>query len=353
MDIFNHYGATVAREQEQPGRTLRPASKTIDSHVHILIPEAAAYVEPYLDATVNPQMFFASPETTALNAKQQRDRRPNLLDIDLRLADMDEAGIDMQVVMPPPPQCTYSVPVDIGIKASRMVNEGMAAFAARRPDRFAALGTVPMQDGHAAAEELERGMRELGLKGVEILTNINGTEISEPAYAPFWAKAEELGAVVLLHPLGFTEGKRLGRSYFSNIIANPLDTTLALHCLILDGVLERHPGLKILAAHGGGYLPSYSGRLDHAWGARSDVHGALPKPPSYYLKKIYFDSIVFTPHQLKYLVEVFGAGQVLLGTDYPYDMAEHNPIGHIASAGLGEAAFEAIAGGNARKLFGV
>ncbi len=353
MDIFNHYGATVVREQEQAGHKLRLASKTVDIHAHILIPDAAAFVEPYLGPTVNSQAYFAAPETTALNAKQQRDRKANLLDIDLRLADMDEAGIDMQVVMPPPPQCTYGVPLDVGIKASRMVNEGMAAFVARRPDRFAALGTVPMQDGHAAAEELERGMRELGLKGVEILTNINGTEISEPAYAPFWAKAEELGAVVLLHPLGFTEGKRLSRSYFSNIIANPLDTTLALHCLILDGVLERHPVLKIVAAHGGGYLPSYSGRLDHAWGARSDVRGSLPNPPSSYLKKIFFDTIVFTTHQLKYLVDLFGAEQVLLGTDYPYDMAEHNPIAHIASADFGEAGFAAIAGGNAQKLFGV
>ena len=353
MYTFNHYGATVAREQERPGHELRPASMTIDIHAHILIPDAAEFVEPYLDSTVNPQAHFAAPETTALNAKQQRDRRVNLLQIDRRLADMDEAGIDMQVVMPPPPQCTYSVPLDIGIKAARMVNEGMAAFVARRPDRFAALGTVPMQDGRAAAEELERGMRELGLKGVEILTNINGNEISELAYGPFWAKAEELGAVVLLHPLGFTEGKRLSRSYFSNIIANPLDTTLALHCLILDGILERHPALKIVAAHGGGYLPSYSGRLDHAWGARSDVRGALPNPPSSYLKKIFFDTIVFTPHQLKYLVDVFGAEQVLLGTDYPYDMAESNPIGHIASTQLGAVAFQAITGGNAQKLFGL
>ena len=350
MEVTNHYGATSARPAGRPGAELRPRSTTVDVHAHILIPEAAVFLEPYRNARSNPQNFFASPDTVALNAKQQRDRRPNLLDMEIRLADMDAAGIDMQVVMPPPPQCAYDVETEIGTRAARLVNEGMAAFAARRPDRFAAIGTVPMRDGRAAARELEFAVTQLGLKGAEVLTNINGNEISQPGCEPFWEAAEALGAVILLHPLGFA-GERFGRSYFSNIIANPLDTTFALHCLILDGVLERYPALKIVASHGGGYLPSYSGRLDHAWGARSDVRGELPNPPSSYLRKIYFDSIVFSPHQLKYLVEVFGAGQVLLGTDYPYDMAESNPLEHIQSAALSPDDVAAITGGNAKGLF--
>jgi aminocarboxymuconate-semialdehyde decarboxylase len=158
---------------------------------------------------------------------------------------------------------------------------------------------------------------------------------------------------VFIHPSGFTEPRRFTRFYFSNVIGNPLDTTLALHHLIFDGVLERHPTLKILAAHGGGYLPAYAGRIDHAWGARSDAHGDLPQPPSFYLKKMWFDTIVFTPHQLAALVALFGAEKLLLGTDYPYDMGEYDPLGHIASVeSLSAAERGAIAGGNARGLFG-
>jgi aminocarboxymuconate-semialdehyde decarboxylase len=146
----------------------------------------------------------------------------------------------------------------------------------------------------------------------------------------------------------------LSRFYFNNVIGNPLDTTIALHYLIFDGVLERHPNLKILAVHGGGYLPAYSGRIDHAWGARSDAHGALPHPPTSYLKKIYVDSVVFTPHQLAALVRLFGADHVVMGTDYPFDMAELDPIGHLASVeGLDASAVATIAGGNARRLLGL
>ena len=131
--------------------------------------------------------------------------------------------------------------------------------------------------------------------------------MSDPAFAPFWKKAEELGALVIIHPNGFTKAKRLSRFYFNNVIGNPFETTLALHYLIFDGVLERHPNLKIFAMHGGGYLGAYSGRIDHAWGARSDCHANLPKPPTSYLKKVYVDTVVFTPGQLKALVDTFGA----------------------------------------------
>ena len=162
-----------------------------------------------------------------------------------------------------------------------------------------------MQDGNEAAKELERCMKTLKFKGVEILTNVAGKELSDPAFAPFWKKAEELGALVIIHPNGFTEGQRLSRFYFNNVIGNPFETTLALHYLIFDGVLERHPNLKIFAMHGGGYLGAYSGRIDHAWGARSDCHANLPKPPTSYLKKVYVDTVVFTPRPVE------GAGRDL------------------------------------------
>jgi len=154
----NHYGATAAREHGRPGRELRPRSVTVDMHSHVLVPEAFALTGPYVDLAKVPLAHFATDNTKALNRKQDADRRPNMLDVAVRLADMDAAGIDVQVIMPPPPQCTYGVPLDIAIKAARIVNAGLADFAAQKPERFAAIGTVPMQDGQASAAELERSM---------------------------------------------------------------------------------------------------------------------------------------------------------------------------------------------------
>src|ERR1700694_1168692 len=351
---WNRYGPTAARKQGKPGREVRPSSTTIDIHSHVAIPEAAAFVKPHLDPATIPLTHFADAGTKALNQKQEEDVRSRITAYDERLADLDAMGIDMQLVLPPPNQCYTTVPLDIAVKASRMVNDGLAEYVARKPDRFVALGTVPLTDGGEAANELERCMTSLGMKGVEILTNVAGKELSEPAYGPFWKKAEELGALVVIHPNGFTDAKRLTRFYFNNVIGNPLETTIALHYLIFDGVLERHPNLKILAVHGGGFLPAYSGRIDHAWGARSDSHGSLPHPPTSYLKKIYFDSVVFTPHQLAELVQLYGAEHIIMGTDYPYEMGEYDPIGHLASVGtLGPGSIAAIAGGNAKRLLGI
>jgi aminocarboxymuconate-semialdehyde decarboxylase len=267
---------------------------------------------------------------------------------------MDQMGVDMQLVMPPPPQLYHTVALEYAVPAARMINDGVAEFVSKHPDRFIPIGNVPMQDGNEAAKELEYVMKTLKFKGVEILTNVHGKEISDPAFAPFWKKAEELGALVVIHPNGFTEGKRLSRFYFNNIIGNPFETTLALHYLIFDGVLERHSKLKIYAMHGGGYLGAYSGRIDHAWGARSDCQANLPKPPSSYLKQIYFDTVVFTPLQLEALVKTYGADHIVMGTDYPFDMLEYDPVGHINSAeGFDDATRAALAGGNAKKLLGL
>ena len=353
-EIWNKYADTAARKHGKPGRELRPKSVTIDMHSHVAVPRAAEYIKPYLDLSTIPLGHFSSAVTKEVNAKQEGDIRAPMTTYDRRFKDMDEMGVDMQFVMPPPPQCYHTVALEYAVPAARMINDGIAEFVSKHPDRFIPAGTVPMQDGAEAAKELERCMTELKFKGVEILTNVAGRELSDPAFAPFWQKAEELGALVIIHPNGFTEGQLLSRFYFSNIIGNPLETTLALHYLIFDGVLERHPKLKVFAMHGGGYLGAYSGRIDHAWGARSDCHADLPKPPTTYLKQVYVDTVVFTPDQLDALVKTFGVDHVLMGTDYPFDMLEHDPIGHIASVErFDDTTRAALAGGTAKQLLGL
>jgi aminocarboxymuconate-semialdehyde decarboxylase len=352
MSQWNRYGPTAARAHGRPGREARPPSVTIDVHSHVGVPRAADFVKPHLAPGAMPLVTFADAPTRELNQKQEADivARASL---EQRLADMDAMGLDMQAILPPPPQCYYAVPLDIAVKAAQLVNDGIAEFVAGKPERLKGFGSVPMPDGNEAAKELERCVTRLGFKGVEILTNVNGTELSDPAFAPFWKKAEELGALVVIHPNGFTHAERLSRFYFNNVIGNPLETTIALHYLIFDGVLERHPGLKILAVHGGGYLASYAGRIDHAWGARSDSRGDLPHPPTTYLKRVYFDTVVFTPHQLQELVRLYGAEHILMGTDYPFDMADYDPVGHVCGARLDAAAVAAICGGNTRRLLGL
>ena len=351
---FNRYNLTRARQHGRPGREIRPKSLTVDMHSHAQVPGAVEVVRGHLSA--DPRAEFYTEETRVSGRKQTADRTPYLTDLDLRMRTLDDMGVDAQVISPAPTQCYYHVPPDIGMKAARVVNEGIAEIARSRADRLpAAMGSVALQaGGEAAADELEYCVRTLGLKGVEVLAHVRDKELSDPTFEPFWAKAQELGAVVFIHPNSFPRPQRFSKHYFSNVIGNPLDTTMALHWLIFDGVLERYPDLKIIATHGGGYLPTHSGRIDHAWGARSDSRGTLPNPPGFYLKKIYSDTIVFTAHQLGAMVKLFGVDQILLETDYPYDMGEYDPIGHIAAVEcLSPSDVAAIAGGNAKRLFGI
>ncbi len=347
----NRYGPTAARSVST--EPIRLKTITVDCHAHVLVPEAAAYIGAHGDMAALPFLKFSTPLTRETNVRQDQDRRVAMTDPADRLRVLDAQGIDMQVVAPAPNQSYYEAPKEHAPKVSRMVNEGVAAFVAHAPKRFAGLGTIPLQDPPTALAEFEHVMKNLGFKGVQLLTNVNGGELSNPEFEPVWAKAVELDAIVMIHPMGFTEPRRLSEFYFTNTIGNPLDTCLAIHHLIFSGVMERHPKLKIYAIHGGGYAGAYSGRMDHAWGARRDANAGLPKPPTSYLRKMYFDTTVFTPHQLEYLVRTFGADHIVLGTDYAYDMAEYFPIDHVAGTSLSDGEKAAVAGGTALKLFGL
>ena len=354
IDRKNRYGRTAARIDDADGRARRPASTTIDIHAHIVVPQAAAHAKPHIDHASAPLARFSDAVSREVNAQQVKDVENVMTTIDRRLRDLDAMGIDIQVVAPAPGQNYYSLDARVAEVAHRLANDGVAEYCARKPDRFLGLGVVSLQEPELAVRELDYIMGHLKLKGVEILTNVEGQELSDPKFRPFFAKAEELGAFIMMHPNGFTHGDRMSHFYFNNVLGNPLETTIALHHLIFSGTLARFPELKLMAVHGGGFLPGYSGRIDHAWGARMDSHADLPLAPTTYLRQVYLDTVVFTYHQLAYLIEVFGPDRILMGTDYPFDMAEFNPVGHIAGVqGMDQGMLEQIAGGNARRVLGL
>jgi len=267
---------------------------------------------------------------------------------------MDGMAIDIQALSPAPLQYYYALEPDLGLTSARIINDHIAEIVDAHPDRFVGLGTVPMQEPELAVAELDRAVRELGMRGVEICTSVVGEELSNDRFRKFFAKAEDLDALIFMHPNGFSDGARLSDHYFTNIIGNPLDTTVAVSHLIFGGVLDAYPNLKICVAHGGGYLPAYSGRIDHAHANREDCRRRIKEKPSSYLRKLYFDTVVFTEHQLEYLVSLYGSDHIVLGTDYPFDMGMDDPVGFVDGADALTASDKAaIVGGNAAQLLGI
>ena len=198
---------------------------------------------------------------------------------------------------------------------------------------------------------MRRCVNELGLRGIEINSHVNGRELADPEFRPFFAAAEELGIVVFLHPLGFTHGQRLTEHYLNNIIGNPLESTIALSHLIFGGVLDAHPGLKLCVAHGGGFLSGYWGRMDHAYRAREDCRVNIGREPSSYLRQVWFDTLVFDKDELDCLVRTHPVDKLCLGTDYPFDMSEPDPVGFHDR--LPDDVRGKIMGGNAAALLGL
>ena len=320
--------ASTKTVRDSKGRSLR-----VDIHCHYLNPAVGAKVAHLNPAQHEPSVQFANALTREVNVKQVRDRTPKLSSIETRLKDMDRMGIDIQAVSPAPNQTYYWTDPELGVELARAVNDRLAEIVATWPDRFVALGTVPLQHAELAVAELVRCVKELGFRGVEVNPSVNGMDLTDQRLGleKFFAKLQELDVVMFMHPIGFTEGQRLVDHYFNNVIGNPMETTIAASHLIFDGVLHRNPRLKVVLPHAGGYLAHYWARMDHAHKARPDCRTVIPKPPSTYLKKMYFDTIAFDPAMLRQMVDQYGPGHVLLGTDYPYDMGVEDPLGFIAS----------------------
>ena len=251
----------------------------------------------------------------------------------------------------------HDVDRDLAERVVTIQNETLAAFCSTHADRFAALASVALQFPDLAAAQLERAVKTMGFRGVAIGTTVAGDELADTKFHPFWAKAEELGIVVFVHPLDAPDPAHrfAGSGALGKVIGHPLETTIALSHLVFEGTLDRFPGVKICAAHGGGYLPSYMNRSDGGCGVFPEqcTPGVPKKRPTDYLKQMYFDSIVFTAEGLRHLAAEVGAGRIVMGTDYPYPWVA-DPVDHILKTpGLTDADREAILGGTASRLLGL
>ena len=329
---------------------------TIDLHAHLLTPAVEPLVADCPQKKGEPEMMLRMQGADSVKHNVQKmlpEAFRKMTNLEERLRDMDAMGVDVQVLSPSPNQYNYWAEPDLAKEIVRMQNEHVAATCATNTERFAGLGTIALQYPELSVEQLTHAVKTLGLKGVEISTAVNGLDLADAKFEKFWAKADELGCVVFIHPLGTSLGERVNQFYLTNTIGQPLETTIALSNLIFGGVLDRNPGVKIVAAHGGGYLPAYIGRSDHAFKVRPEA-GNIQKKPGEYLKQIYFDSLVYAPEQLCALIAQVGASQIVIGTDYAFDMGDYDVHALIeAVQELSQDERAKILGGNAVKLLGL
>jgi aminocarboxymuconate-semialdehyde decarboxylase len=295
------------------------------------------------------------PEAEDLESFVKAPYFENLVSVEARIAEMDREGIDVQAVSLYVGQYHYWAERELSADVVRIQNQKLAEMCATHPRRLVALGAVSLHIPELAAEQVEEAVRLHGFPGFMVTGSVLGEEISLPRFDPFWSKVQELDRVVLIHPRGFAEGtKRFqGAGSLGNTVGNPLETTLALSHMIFSGFLDRFPRLKIVAAHGGGYLPSYIGRSDNCRAVDPNC-GQMAKKPSEYLKELYFDTLVYSPRVLRHLIDQVGADRIVMGTDYPFPVASRDPLGDVAAvSGLGQSEREAILGATAARLLGI
>jgi len=324
----------------------------IDIHAHIIVPEITRAAAP--DDAWRPHVEWGdNGQIIEFGGRRLNSALREFVDIETILVEQDKAGVDAIVLTPWSSLFGYDLDLDKAVQVNRIQNDGLAKIVAQHSPRVAALGTVALQDSDAAVAELERAVTELGLKGVEIGTNVNGVYLGDPQFRPFWEAAARLGAVVQIHPVPGVGGKINREYYLWNVFGNPAETALAAAHIIFSGVLEAYPNLKICLFHGGGHLPYQIGRLDRAYKVRRETQQHISAPPSTYLKRFYFDTVTHSPQALAYLIDLVGAGQVMMGSDYPFDMGYDQPTQIVKRLpNLSDDAREMILSRNARQLFG-
>ena len=346
--FFCGCGLLHSAHAQAPARQKLPVSvkgkrvKTIDVHAHCNFHEAGVLL---------------GDEGRRRQAGPVNGAEETFIDLKQRLAAMDAQAVDMEALSINP--FWYDKERDLAAQIVKIQNEKLAEFCAAHSDRFAAFASLTLQAPDLAVRELETAIKKQGLKGAAIGGSVGDVDFSDPKFHPVWAKAEELGAPLFIHPRGIPELRKnrfTGNGWLDNTIGNPLDTTIALSHLIFEGTLDRFPNLKIVAAHGGGYLASYADRADHSCMVGPKVCNPdikLKKKPTEYLKQIYFDSLVFTPEAIRHLAAQVGASQIILGSDYPYPW-QLGPVDHIfACTSLSDDEKADILGGTAAKLFNI
>jgi aminocarboxymuconate-semialdehyde decarboxylase len=328
----------------------------IDLHHHIFIPETETIASK--EREQRPQHAdsfegFFPAESSQHNQKLfKANWREQLADADRKRKDMVDDRLDMALVSPSPPHFYYWIGGSAGNDIARMTNDGISAFCKADPDHFRGIGNVPLQNGgEPAAAELERAMG-LGLLGCVVSDRVGAQALDEPQFEPFWAAAERLGALVMIHP-DFADFRPLFPYYMANHIGNPLSTTVAATRLILSGHFERYPGLKVILSHAGGNLPWAIGRVQHAWNVRPETKVHTPHPPRHYFKNLYFDVITFNQSAVRWMVQEVGADHVVCGTDYPYDMMQERVVDYVEGSGLTAEETGKVLSGNTSKLIGL
>lgn len=330
--------------------------KTIDIHCHMSTPASRAPVASHRRPHDEPYDYYMGQDSKDHDAVMYPAITESLTNPAARIEHMDRMGVDIQGLATFVSEYSYWAPARAGAESSRIQNDNLAEAVATNPDRFVGMGaTVPLQDVDLAIAEMDRAVDDLGFKGLQIGGTIDGRNLDEPRFRPFWEAVESKGIPVILHPSGFPEGHRFGDYFLTNCIGNPLETMVAATRMIFSGLFEEHPGIKLVLLHGGGYLPFYIARADHTWEVRPETRsGIQDHPPSHYMRGLWYDTMVFQPLYLRHLIEVVGVDRVMLGTDFPFDMGEVDPRGLLAATeGISDEERAAISGGNAARLFGL
>ncbi|MFQ5967597.1 MAG: amidohydrolase family protein [Acidimicrobiia bacterium] len=321
----------------------------IDVHAHC-VPEELVL----LMRSQGPEIGIELDESGALIEGRVRTLplREDLTDPVTRLEHMDRAGVELQLLSSFIDLTAYALNPERGITWARHVNEALAHEAAKDSDRFMALATVPLQAPDAAAEELRYATKELGMVGVEIGTNVDGTDLITADLGVFWGEAARLSSFVLLHPVSPLPGIDLSAHFLHNSVGRPAESTIAISRLIFSGLFDRHPNLSVCVVHGGGFLPYQVGRLQRSFDAVPAAAARdLETPPSEVIRSLYFDTVLHSPQSLRFLIEVVGADRLLLGSDFPFEMGDPDPVRTLENVpDLTRDELEAIRSGNAHRL---
>ncbi len=297
------------------------------------------------------QKDHAGAEFLVIKGRRYGPLSDRLYDPERRLADMDSRKVDAQAVSLSPYLFYYWGEARPAKAHCRLVNDSIAKLVHVSPKRFYGLAAIPLQDAKLAIEELKRASLELGFKGAEIRSVVDGKDLDHESLAPFFGEAEKLGCLVFIHP--DYQLRRLRRHYMTNLVGNPFETTVAIASIIFGGVLERFPALRLCFAHAGGFTPYQYGRFDHGYEIKEQLREKISKPPSVYLKELYFDSIAHSPDALTFLIRSRGADGVMMGSDYPFPMGDDRPVNTIEALEISRKEKDMVLGGNVARLLGV